>query len=159
MPSLAEVHGNRGGSSDDEGGTGEQVCADDAAQVSLPLSTTGVLLFLLGIGFAFFFDSLLGTVGYLLALGLGAWGLARWIVATVPDRNLPAALQSTGRPSRSRSRDGWLDSLRDRLQRRGGTRSRGLGGGRSRRNRSSRLARVRDTLRSRLPSLDDGDRL
>jgi hypothetical protein len=158
MPSLAEVHGKRSGSSDDEGGTGERVCADDAAQVSLPLSTTGVLLFLLGIGFAFFFDSLLGTVGYLLALGLGAWGLARWLVATVPDRNLPAALQSTGRRSQSRTRGGWLDSLRDRLPTRD-ARSRGLGGARSRRNRSSLLARVRDAVRSRLPSRDDGDRL
>lgn len=159
MPSLAEVHGNRRRSTDDDGGTGRRVSAEDAAQVSLELSTTGVLLFLLGIGFAFFFDSLLGTVGYLLALGLGAWGLARWIVATVPDRNLPSVLTSTRQPRRSRSGDGWLGTLRDRLQRRRRSRRRRPSGTRSHRRRSSVLGRLRAALQRYLPSRRGGDRL
>lgn len=158
MPSLAEVHGNRGRSSTDDeaGGTGRPVSADDAAQVTLELSTTGVLLFLLGIGFAFFFDSLLGTVGYLLLLGLGAWGLARWIVATVPDRNLPPFLR-TGPSARTRSDGGWR-AIRRRLG--SGRSSSGRIGGRStsRRSRTTPLARLRDTVRA-YRSSKGGERL
>lgn len=165
MPSLADVHGGSrsGGSTSDGTWGGESpATAGDAAQVSLYLTAVGVPMFLLGIGFAFFFDSILGTVGYFTALGLGVYGLVRLLVATVPTRDLPGLLaRGSGRTGRGRRTA--AGRLRDRLsgsgRALGGSRSRSRGLGRSRGRTAAPLARLRRAVSSLRSSRGGGDRL
>lgn len=175
MPSLADVHGrshDRGSTVAGPRGGDRRPSAGHAAQVSRELSAVGVVMFLLGIGFAFFFDSVLGTVGYLTALGLGAYGLVRWLVATVPARDLPVFLDRDRR-SADRRRGSVVGHLRDRFPapsvpgfvtadgsgragRRLGSRGRRGGPARRRRGPRARLRRLATTLRR---SRGGGDRL
>lgn len=128
--------------------------ADDAAQISERLSVIGICCFLLGVGIAFFFDSLLGTIAYTLTLGQLAYGLLRVLIATVPAKDLPWILAwvsgapMAGRPATVRAR------IRTRLpQIRGGTHSMGRDTG-----LSDRLHRWLVVVRS-VRASDDGDRL
>ena len=95
MPSLNEAFNGSGTQTVDHPALPDgrlQAVAGDAAQLSERLSAIGICCFLLGVGIAFFFDSLLGTIAYVLTLGQLAYGLLRVFLATVPTRDLPGYL-------------------------------------------------------------------
>ena len=115
MPSLNEAFNGSGTQTVDHPALPDgrlQAVAGDAAQLSERLSAIGICCFLLGVGIAFFFDSLLGTIAYVLTLGQLAYGLLRVFLATVPTRDLPWILAwATGAPLAGRP-----TTLRNRIR-------------------------------------------